>query len=267
MKFIQHIPAQVVTRSIYQEVRETKETAPPLAVGAEDAEALAQLGTSAELGELSLQAVTESYWQNTDRSSVLTQVNDDMGYKRGSADRIKSFNSAVSRIANNPELKQSFAKALGLTATIEGAPLGKTRPQARPEGLVPESVETEVEPKTVVPVEPIAKTPEVVVPDAEIPAGEPHIELVQPGDGIIRVLERAGFSENDYYNHMHDLIDPKLVGGLEVGDKFSFLEDENGAVQVKIEAPRFEHPFTYTLKEGTVSAELDPPVVVAQFEN
>jgi hypothetical protein len=68
------------------------------------------------------QAIMEAYGQNGNKGAILTQVNEAMGYVRGTPDRITSIHGGTqARLVANAALRVAFGEALGLTTAAPAA--------------------------------------------------------------------------------------------------------------------------------------------------
>lgn len=236
MKFIQHLSAHSNPQFIYQEIKNLPETVSPVDAGAEGAEALAQLATVAELGNLSVQAIAEAYWNHTNRGNVLTQVNDAMGYVRGSGDRIKNFNDVLNRLATDTQLNRAFANALGIgnqplelnteTTTVTTDPAAESATAHAP------SVSLRPRPRPVPPL-------------AQIENFETQEITVQPGDNFYRILGRFDFNQVQ-----QDLIIQELTrqgaqpDRIYPGDVIKIEQDENRNFSVTLSRGETARNFT-----------------------
>jgi|GEM_PF-5829875 len=273
MKFIQQAHTNPSTQFVYRESQEAKENKEQPVTGAENAEELAQLGTSAELGNLSVQAITEAYWKNNNRANVLTSVNDSMGYKRGSGNRIKSFNTAVKLLGKNDALKDAFANALGLTSnsTEEENSLAKKRPVERPADLVPkkpkdtpnEAAETttaqnEAKPATKATEE---KPTEVVIDNTPEGRAEALINAMEANDygeakitgvGLLGALKSLGLNPKQRRSVNLLLSKEFDTNKFLAGDTIALNKPKNGSLEIKITRNGKEHgTFTYPEVAGS----------------
>ena len=86
----------------------------PIVVAPEEAAEVA-----AESVAPTVEAIMEAYGQNGNKGGILTQVNEAMGYARGTADRITSiWGKTQARLESDDALRSAFGVALGLTETL-----------------------------------------------------------------------------------------------------------------------------------------------------